>query len=139
MKRNLKLVLTFTGFGAVLLVFAFAVSGAHSPQFNPTDSVHHDTVLAPAHDAAHHDARGTALADMQAYAHRKLGHVEPRLDTFRSNGDWSSEWDLHWIDVEHDGRVARIYHVTEKVNPQRRFAWMWDSGSPQPTAWEEVR
>ena len=148
MKRHFRILLTVLAVTTVTLGFAFAISSMHSPLVvAETEHGRHGATAHPQtfgkHDPApaapDHHIRNQARVDMQSHAHRRLGHVIVRHESLGGTTHFSHQFELHWLDVEHDGNVVRLYHATDRQHPQHRFVWMWHSGAPHPTAWEEVR
>lgn len=148
MKRHLRILLTTLVALTVTLGFALAIGSTHSPLVNaPSEHILHSEHEHTKHVSehaltlnAHNYPNGSrALADIHAHVQRHLGHFNARLETFGGTHEWSPEWDLHWLDVEHSGNVVRIYHATSNEHPHNRFIWMAHSGSPHQAAWEEVR
>ena len=80
-----------------------------------------------------------ALADMYTYATLHLGTFRELPETFNGTTNWSHAWSLHWLDVDHDGAIIRVYHLTDKDNPGRRFVATWDTQSGRATEWEAVK
>jgi hypothetical protein len=147
MKRHIRILLTAVAIVFATFVFASAIGSTHSSVVDArSEHVHHQNAQPPQHfrehtgslQAADHE-RETALADMYAHAQRHFDAYTPHLETFGGSTEWSAEWSLHWLDVDHDGTAVRLYHATHKQHPERRFTWMSHSGDPHPTAWEKVR
>jgi len=123
--------------GIAATSFALAAGIAHNPLTR--DSRDHHEAAAPATNDAQHDHRDEALRDIYAYAGHQLGNFHARPGTFHGASQSSGDWDLHWLDVEHDGHDVRIMHLAQKHHPHHRYMSMWASGSEQPTAWYLVR
>jgi hypothetical protein len=80
-------------------------------------------------------SRDNALQDMRAYGTHRLGIFTEVPVSFGGTSQWSPDWRLQWLDVEHDGEVVRIYHATEVRHPQNRFTAIWQNGHAE---WEHV-
>jgi hypothetical protein len=78
------------------------------------------------------------LADMYAYAAMHFDTFHELPETFSVVEDWSHAWTLHWIDVEADGRIVRIYHASAKANPHQRFVSTWDEPTPHWSNWQPI-
>ncbi|HYI08312.1 MAG TPA: hypothetical protein VEK57_04520 [Thermoanaerobaculia bacterium] len=159
MKRHIRILLTTIVVVLATFGFALAIGSTRSPLVNEHgEHVRHDDHGQPKHGhdhdhnatvtphnghkdhAGHSDHNGDrALTDIHTHAQQHFGHFTARLETFGGTHEWSHEFDLHWLDVEHDGNVVRIYHATDREHPHSRFIWMSHSGNPHPAAWEEVR
>lgn len=140
MKRNFRILLILAAVIPATLVFALANGSTHTPSVghqHMTHTGHLSTDMRPVNTADRD--RECALADMHNHAQQHFGTFYVHVETFGGSSEWSHLFNLHWIDVEHDGHTVRLYHAIDKHNPQRRFIWTWQSGDPHPTEWQQVR
>ena len=73
---------------------------------------------------------------MVGHARTQLHEFQARPDSFHGTSDWTHEWMLHWIDVEHHGSQVRIYHAVHKQQRRRRFTMISDSNGAQLGLWK---
>lgn len=144
MKRHSKTLLTLMiGISVTWAAFAIGSSYGHSAD---AQSGHDglDAAVPPQHfrepsPPAHSHNAHRALAEMNEHGRRHLDDFHVRPGTFGGSGEWSHEWDLHWIVVvERDGRTIRIYHATQKDHPENRFLLLWDEHEIEPSRWERI-
>lgn len=62
-----------------------------------------------------------AFIDMYVYAALQFDVFRELPETFGGTARWSDRWILHWIDVETEGHIVRIYHLTHKHHAGQRF------------------
>jgi hypothetical protein len=75
----------------------------------------------------------SALSEIRAYAEHHVGTHTAVAGSFGDTDQWSADWHLQWLDVEHDGEVIRIYHATDIHDPHHRFITMWNGAQ---AVWE---
>jgi len=90
------------------------------------------------HTAArsHHDE--VALADMHDHMLRHYGNARPELHTFGVAAHWSHDWELRWIDYHRVGGRVRVYHLTHKHDPQRRYTLDSHADHLHSHSWQPV-
>jgi hypothetical protein len=144
MKRHFRILLALL-IAIAVTVGAFAIGISHRSQ--PRAQTRHSTALQapPIQDAEHSSsvsphaqAAALALTEMQHAAERHLGDYHPQEGSFGGTGDFSADWDIHWVVVVHGGHTVRIYHATEKQHPGNRFTRIWHEHESMPTGWEQV-
>jgi len=105
------------------------VATSHNGTTSPTHgkALSAEPAVAPRRDLTRSDFASNALSDMRVCAARRLGLFEEIPESFDGTSQWSPEWHLQWLDVEHDGKVFRIYHATDVRHPQNRFTAIWQN------------
>jgi len=121
------------GILALASVAALFFLGAFTPLQHATETPHH---FAPAVVDAHHDLQ--AHAEMEAYAALYFGDVSEVPDTFGGTAQYSPDWYLRWLEVEHDGHVALVYHLTSTHEDGRVLVIIWDSADRAWSGWDEI-
>ena len=138
---------SIAGGSSIVMIAAFLTAGAdlpwrdavsglqseHRTAAYKTSSVEQPT--ATPQQAAAVDFSDAAFHDLNACAIRRLGEYEPLTGSFGGTNEWSSDWQLYWIDVEQDGNVIRIYHATDVRHPSRRFTAIWNGDHAE---WERA-
>lgn len=147
MKSYVRAIVLTAAATATTLIFAYTVGGANSPRHDVADDHFSAAATVSAttgnHEGHHEDGDSQVvetcvLLDLYTYAQHHLGEFTTVAGSFGGTTAWSGQWDLHWLDVQHDGHTVRIYHLTHREDPHLRYVWMWRSGNLQPTSWEEV-
>jgi hypothetical protein len=105
-----------------------------APHAMPVDAQKHSSSA-----SGHTHAASVALTEMQRAAERHLGAYHPQEGSFGGTGNFSLEWDMHWVVVEHGAHTVRLYHATHKQHPENRFTRIWHEHKPMPTKWERVQ
>lgn len=97
----------------------------------------------PAHHESldHHHSHNAhvAFTDMSAHAVHHLRGIPLHEDALETNPEWTPDWELHTVDVIHNGHLLRIYHAMNRHNPDIRFVAIWDTENSIATAWEPAR
>ena len=145
MNAQYKTLPTIAGTSSILLIAAFLAVSARLPWSAiatryeaqvDVNSTAADEVAAPQTLARPQFQPPSALSDIRAHAEHHLGPHTEVPGSFGGTHQWSAEWHLQWLDVEHDGEVVRIYHATAANHPQHRFTTIWNDGQAE---WEHVR
>jgi len=129
----------FIGITTILMVLGGGVYALGTTQ-NSTDA--QEQVNAPA--TTHTDppvltpVAARAWSDMRNFARRELGDFHPQPGSFDSTEFYSHDHLLHWMTIEHEGRLIYLYHLTEKEHPERRYTAMWSTHESLATPWELV-
>lgn len=126
-----------------LIALAFVVAlfflGAHpSLQHATHDTDHHDSHHV-ASGIEHADHELDAHADMLAFAAIHFGDFVEVPDTFGGSSRWNPDYDLHWMQIEHDGHVAQLYHLSSKHEDGQRLINLWDSADHSWTGWNPMQ
>lgn len=126
----------------LILIAMFAV-GVSAVSADLRSGSHHDasnSVLHPCilhvHHGHDHAADHHALNEMHRFALHRFGQAKERPETFGTTGEWARDWQLRWADYEIGGHVVRLYHVTSKHDPQRRFLSVWDHQHGRYAEWQ---
>lgn len=119
----------------IALASAGAIVMATGNDSSPTEvSSHHDSID---HHHSHNDH--VAFTDMSALAAHRIGGVALHEDDLESNSEWKADWELHTIDIIHNGHALRVYHAINRHNPDMRFIATWDTEDSTATSWEPAR
>lgn len=86
-------------------------------------------------DAAHAQQ---AHSDMEVYASLYFGNFTEVPDTFGGTR-WSDRWDLHWLQIEHDGHTSWLYHLTDRHDNNHRLLSVSDDHGDTWTGWSNLR
>jgi hypothetical protein len=128
------------GTSSVLMIAVFVTISARLPwttdrsRYEPRPEIHGNTtgdVAVPLQPDP-----SSALVDIRAHVQHHLGHHTEVPGSFAGTHQWSGEWHLQWLDVEHADEVLRIYHATAVRDPQHRFITIWTDDVAE---WEHVR
>lgn len=76
-----------------------------------------------------------AHSDMEAFAAVCFIDFTEVPDSFGGTSTWHPDFDLHWMQVEHDGHLAMLYHLSGKHDDATRLVNVWDSHSHAWTGW----
>jgi hypothetical protein len=95
----------------------------------------HDYVLP--HEAVPHDYE--AFIDMYVHAALHFDVFRELPETFGGTAGWSDKWILHWIDIETEGHIVRVYHLTHKHHAGQRFVAFWDEHNAHSSDWLPAR
>jgi len=129
--RNLTIV-------ALAFVVALFFLGAQPSLQHATHPADHD----PHHVAsaiAQVDNELEAHSDMEAFAAIHFGNFVEVPDTFGGTSQWHPDYDLHWLQIEHDGHVAMLYHLSSKRENGHRLVNVWDSSDHSWTGWNVLQ
>jgi hypothetical protein len=121
---------------------AFVAATNHHPEVTPIATAtqrHLPPLDSPSDNAAKlaHDA--VALNDMRAHAILRLRNANIDKATFATNRDWTTDWELRWVDAAQDGEPVHVCHATHKRHPKLRFITTWDTTHSSWNEWEPVR
>jgi hypothetical protein len=79
-----------------------------------------------------------AHTDMEAYAALYFGDFTEVQDSFGGTSHYSPDWYLHFVEIEHDGHVALIYHLTSRHGDGHCLVNVWDSANGTWSGWDEI-
>lgn len=132
--RNLTLV-------ALAFVAALFFLGAQSSLQHATHPADHDSHdphhVAQAIEHAGHELQ--AHTDMEVFAAIHYGNFVEVPDTFGGTTEWDPDYDLHWMQIDHDGHVALLYHLSSKHDDGHRLVNLWDSNDHSWTGWNSMQ
>jgi hypothetical protein len=145
MNAHYKTLPAIAGTSSILIIAAFLTVSARLPwsrlttHYEAPAAVPADVavdVAVPRQAAPSQFQSPDALSDIRAYAAHHLGPHTEVPGSFGGTHQWSADWHLQWLDVEHDGEVVRIYHATDVHDAQHRFTTIWNE---ERAEWEYVR
>lgn len=112
-------------------------SATQHESVGPDFAVHHPCTSHVAHD--HGDLHDhDAILDMHRFVGDRFSEATERPETFGSVIQWTPDWELRWLDYEVGDHTIRLYHLTSRHNPERRYVSFWNDEHGRHTEWRNV-